>query len=333
MQRTKKGRTHKTFEAYCRKYYAKWRKIKKSSRIIIAALFLLIFVVILIAAIDGTTKSETIDDSSNFTEQVSAYAEIPEPSFPFKDQNNSTENPDTEGTDQVNTSYTELYPDMVVEKSDFIEHVDGDKVIYLTFDDGPCGSTGRLLDVLDELNVKATFFVTAQFESDEQLVSDIKEIYDRGHALGVHTYSHDYATIYNSVADFLTDYKMMDDLIVEATGERSKIFRFAGGSNTSKNESIREDLIAEMERRGFIFHDWNSHNGDSEGYSKEKQIERAVKESTIKEKSVILMHNTPNKDSVIEALPEIVGKIKEEGYRFDVLDETVRPFQFSPSSR
>lgn len=225
-------------------------------------------------------------------------------------------------------AYEELFPELTVPKGDYIEHDPDDKVIYLTFDDGPCESTKTLLDKLDELGVKATFFVTAQFGGKDEILRDIQDMADRGNAVGVHTYCHNYKEIYSSVDAFLKDYQKMDEWIVEATGERSHIFRFPGGSNAGYNAKIRKPLLQEMDRRGFIYHDWNAHNGDSESVPPEKQAELAIEEASLGSKSVILMHNTPDKDATIEALPKIVTKLKELGYRFDILDETVRPFQF-----
>lgn len=306
--------------------------------VVLSAIVLVTTVVVTASTISRRNAIPVINEPDKSSSGLSESSDISNPQSESSDDN-STSIPEG-STSSISdlpasgeaTGYEALYPDMVVEKSEFVERTEGDKVVYMTFDDGPCDSTGRLLDVLDDLDIKVTFFLTAQFEDEQQIISDIKDMHDRGHVVAVHSYTHDYKDIYSSVENFLADYKKMDDLILEATGERSKIFRFPGGSNTKKNSGIRDELIAEMERRGFIFHDWSAHNGDSEGYNMDRQIERAVRECTAKEKSVLLMHNTPGKDMVIDSLPTIVAKLKEQGYRFDVIDETVRPYQFSPSS-
>ena len=84
-----------------------------------------------------------------------------------------------------------------------------------------------------------------------------------------------------------------------------------------------------MNSRGLVYHDWNAFNGDVEGLSKDEMVKKAVKECSYKDKSVLLMHNIPGKDAVIEALPSIVTKLKEKGYRFAKLDGTVKPYQFA----
>lgn len=255
----------------------------------------------------GGIESQNASAAESETPQNTAVLPSPEPGSP---------------------AYMSLYPDLFVEKTEFIEHDPEDKVVYLTFDDGPCKLTPKLLDVLDDLDVKATFFVSAQFGSRDELIKNIKETDKRGHKVAVHTYSHDYNEIYASVEAFIKDYKKIDDIIMEATHKRAGIYRFPGGSNAGYNAKIRKELLKEMDRRGFVHHDWNAHNGDSEGFGPSEQVERAVREASYGSKSVILMHNTPDKDDVIKVLPQIVNQLKEKGYRFAVLDETVKPFQF-----
>lgn len=216
-----------------------------------------------------------------------------------------------------------------VEKQKESEDTTNKKVVYITFDDGPCATTPKLLDVLDQYNVKATFFVTAQFMNDEDLVKQLKEIHDRGHVVAVHSYTHDYGQIYSSVDAFMADYKKMDDLIYEATGEHSRIFRFPGGSNTGYNSSIRKNLLEEVKKQGLIYHDWNAYDGDCDGYKGEDLIKRAVQESSYTNRSILLMHNIPGKDTVIESLPEIIKQLQAAGYTFDVIDENVKPIQFA----
>lgn len=226
------------------------------------------------------------------------------------------------------TPLSGLYKDMVVEKMDYVPLPEDKKVAYITFDDGPCKSTPQLLEVLRKLNVKATFFVSAQYGSDEEVVEWLKQIKADGHEIGVHSYSHRYNEIYSSVKNYLKDFKKMDDLIVKATGEHARLFRFPGGSNTGYNASIREDIIKEMTSRGMVYYDWNAYNGDCDGFSKSEMIAKAVKESSYRNKSIVLMHNIPKKDLVIESLPSIVKELSEKGYVFEALDGTVEPIQF-----
>ncbi|MCI8415970.1 MAG: polysaccharide deacetylase [Lachnospiraceae bacterium] len=211
----------------------------------------------------------------------------------------------------------------------FVDLAPGDKVVYLTFDDGPCDSTGQLLDVLEELQVPATFFVTGQYFQQEDLLKQLEEIYRKGHGLGVHTYSHRYEEIYASVETFFRDYDRMAALVEQVTGKRNRLLRFPGGSNTGKNVKIRQALLEAAGERDLIYHDWNSFVGDTEGLEPDQMLERAVGGVLGHAKSVMLLHNGPDKDAVIDILPQIVEQLRAEGYRFALLDETVRPFQFA----
>ena len=72
----------------------------------------------------------------------------------------------------------------------YVSAAEDDKVIYLTFDDGPGGqTTEKVLDILKEENVPATFFLIGdQFEGQEEV---LKRIAEEGHSLGLHSMSHD----------------------------------------------------------------------------------------------------------------------------------------------
>ena len=225
--------------------------------------------------------------------------------------------------------YMFKYPEMYVERAWYKEIDPEQKLLYLTFDDGPCANTDDILDKLDQLGVKATFFVTGMYDSKEALVAKMTEIDSRGHKLAVHTFCHDYNKIYSSVDAYLDDYKLVDDMIVEATGKRSGIYRFPGGSNTGYNEQIRNDLLIEMMRRGFVFHDWNASNGDSDGLSPQGEIDKAIGECKSQNRSVLLMHDAPGKAQVADSLDPIVSSLLADGYQFELLDETVEPVQFT----
>ena len=104
----------------------------------------------------------------------------------------------------------------------------GLKKVYLTFDDGPSIYTKDILDILKRYNVKATFFVTGM--NSEQYGDYYQEILDDGHSLGIHTYSHVYHDIYESLEAFQEDFLKMQDYIYQLTGEKVKLYRFPGGS-------------------------------------------------------------------------------------------------------
>ena len=101
----------------------------------------------------------------------------------------------------------------------------GRKVVYLTIDDGPSDITQRFLDLFDQMNVKATFFVTAQDPDHYYLMH---EAYKRGHTIALHSYSHDYAEVYSSEDAFYADLEKLEKLVEEQIGYVPCFFRFPG---------------------------------------------------------------------------------------------------------
>lgn len=99
----------------------------------------------------------------------------------------------------------------------------GDKTVYLTFDDGPSAQTPKVLAVLKEYNVKATFFVT---DIEPRYRSYMKDIVAGGHAIGLHTASHSYSDIYSSPENYFKDLNRISDIVEKETGVKSKIIRF-----------------------------------------------------------------------------------------------------------
>lgn len=205
---------------------------------------------------------------------------------------------------------------------------DGRKVCYLTFDDGPSDNTWKILDILDEKGIKATFFVVGESMSDKE-VECLKEIVSRGHTIGIHTYHHDYKSLYKSVNSFLKDYEKVYDMVVEATGVKPNIYRFPGGSYNMYAKKIRKELILEMERRGFTHYDWNVTGEDSVGTPSAYSIKKNIKKDIFRfQCPVVLLHDASINDITASILPGIIDDISEKGYEFDTLDQR-EPCQFS----
>lgn len=204
-----------------------------------------------------------------------------------------------------------------------------EKVVYFTFDDGPWTGTPRLLDILDQYNIKACFFVTAQYMETEPLKNMLKQIKDRGHNVAVHSLTHNYKKIYASVDAFMSDYDAMDDLIFQATGEHSKMLRFPGGSNASYNKAIRPQLLQAVRDRGIVYFDWNSFDGDVEGKKGQELIDQTIKQVNENTHSILLMHDMPSTAFVHDALPTIIERLKTDGYKFELLNENTPPRQFA----
>lgn len=181
--------------------------------------------------------------------------------------------------------------------------------VYLTFDDGPSGYTDDILDILDQYEVKATFFVVGK-ETDSAREA-LQDIVARGHTLGMHSYSHKYAEVYKSVEDFGEDFRKLRDYLYEVTGVTSKVYRFPGGSsNTVSRIDMHEfaDYLADQE---ITYFDWNISSGDggSELLSVDALVENCTADIEKHEVSVILMHDSTRKRTTVEALPKIIETI------------------------
>jgi peptidoglycan/xylan/chitin deacetylase (PgdA/CDA1 family) len=224
--------------------------------------------------------------------------------------------------------YQKKYDDLYVERKAFIPSESNEKIAYLTFDDGPSSLTLKILDTLDEHNIKATFFVT--YKDDDLSISIYKEIVNRGHAIGIHTATHVYDEIYNSVDAYLDDFYKIYNHIYEITGVRAEIFRFPGGSVNTYNNTIYKEIISEMLRRGFTYYDWNVDTGDGLKGSTKSSIMEAVKTHSIHyNRIIVLMHDSNSKKETYQALPMIIDYYKENNYRVEKLDSTVIPIIFA----
>lgn len=199
-----------------------------------------------------------------------------------------------------------------------IEKEPNKKLAYLTFDDGPSKrSTPAILDILDEYNIKATFFVIGEMAQEHPEI--LKDIYEAGHQIGNHTYSHNMKCIYQSVDNFMNDIYRAERAIKDILGEEfdSRIIRFPGGSFETRKKPMRKATV----KAGYQYFDWNALNGDAEGkYKDKRQLLNRLKETTKdKENIVVLMHDTDAKQSTVEFLRDGIEYLISQGYEFAVL--------------
>lgn len=224
--------------------------------------------------------------------------------------------------------YQNLYPDLYAKDLTFKFVPKKQKTVYLTFDDGPSRITPQLLDTLKTLGVKATFFVL--YAETEEMGVIYKRIVDEGHSIGVHSTTHDYNTIYQSVDTFLADFEKTHRKIQEVTGVSTRLFRFPGGSINVYNMSNYKEIIAEMIRRGFIYYDWNVDSGDTSRNPHSSSVVSAVINGVDgKTEANVLMHDAGAKAFNIDALPKIIKALQTRGYDILPLDVTVKPHHFS----
>lgn len=205
---------------------------------------------------------------------------------------------------------------------------DGIKTCYLTFDDGPSYNTPKILKILDQYHIKATFFVTGTHNDSYQY---IKEIDKKGHTIGLHTYSHDYEEIYTSLAAYMKDLKKIQELVKKQTGKEVYYMRFPGGSSNlvSKkyNVGIMKRLTKKVIDEGYQYYDWTCVNGDGENIKTVSGLIKKAKEETGDlEDIMFLMHDGSSNDATVKALPSIIEYLQGKGYEFKVIDETSPTF-------
>lgn len=202
-----------------------------------------------------------------------------------------------------------------------------DKVVYLTFDDGPSKNTEEILKILNEEQVKATFFFNTN--EKKQLDNVIKETYDQGHAVGVLTSTgNSYKQIYASVNSYIEDFQAAYDRIYAITGERPTIFRFPGGSINGYNKNIYPALTEEMKARGYVYFDWNVCAQDYSGSASESDVvKNATKIPHQSNECIILMHDI-GYDAEESSIKEIIQFYKNNGYSFEKLSKDVKPITF-----
>jgi len=194
----------------------------------------------------------------------------------------------------------------------------GYKVAYLTFDDGPSRTvTPKILDILYSYDIKATFFVVGkQAEKNPDI---LRRIYEEGHAIGNHTYTHNYAYLYKNVNNFYYELKVTEKVLKNILGEdfETNLIRFPGGSFGGKKAPFRKFVV----EKGYNYIDWNSLNGDAEGYQipADKLIKRFKSIFANQQTLVILMHDTDAKETTVKALPAIIEFLMEKGYQFATL--------------
>jgi len=189
----------------------------------------------------------------------------------------------------------------------------GEKVIALTFDDGPWAeSTAQILDILKKNNIKATFFVVGQMLKTYPELG--KRIAFEGHVLGNHTWHHWYHYFNPQAAAFEID--NTSNLIYQTTGVKTTLFRPPGG--------IMHNGVADYARnKKYAIVMWSA---DSVDYSR-PGVPRLIRNVTKQSKpgGIVLMHDGGgNRSHTVEALPQIISHFRKQGYRFVTIPELLQ---------
>ena len=197
---------------------------------------------------------------------------------------------------------------------------------YLTFDDGPSRNTEKILEVLREKDVKATFFIvgTNALEHPERL----KAIAEQGSLVANHTQTHDTDEIYDDADSLLEDLENGRQTILSILGEDypDDLMRFPYGSTNRRCRDYR----GAVEDAGYRYFDWNALNGDAEHGASERSVrehyeylvETVDVQAARGRDLIILMHDTNSKGKTVEMLGDAIDYIRSLGYTFDTLENT-----------
>ncbi len=232
-----------------------------------------------------------------------------------KEYEDTSINAKSDKEDNSNTSKDEETKEAEVD-GESIEKPIERKVAYLTFDDGPTTKiTPQILDILDDYNIKATFFVIGSLAEVNQDV--LKDVDMRGHIIGNHTYSHDYKLIYSSVNALMKDIDKADEVLESILPNYKRgLFRFPMGSFK------KYQFVEAVKNKGYKHYDWNALNGDAEALNvpANKLISNVKKTVCGKNKVIILMHDAQTKQTTVDSLSRVIDYLLEEGYSFETLN-------------
>lgn len=199
------------------------------------------------------------------------------------------------------------------------------KIIYLTFDDGPSYKvTNKILDILKENKVQATFFLIGdQIKAKEDVV---KRIYEQGNSIGLHTYTHNFKKIYCNEDKFIQEMIICRSKINETIGISPNIIRFPGGSY----KHLSKSYLKKLHDNKFKVYDWNLDNFDglNPKISPYKLYTKAIERNEEMQPVILLLHCTDLNKNTCEALPKIIEYYKSNGYEFKTITEETTELYF-----
>ena len=189
--------------------------------------------------------------------------------------------------------------------------------IALTFDDGPSSQfTPKVLDILRDNDVKATFFVLGKFIEKNKDI--LKREADEGHTIGNHTYSHVKGTIVD-IKKIENELVKTDQLITKYAGESEKNVKYFRPPFGFENWRF----LAESELLDYTVVLWSLDVGDWNKRKTEKDITSKIFKLA-KNGSIILLHDGGlSREAVIAALPVIIKGLRNKGYKFVTIDEMI----------
>ena len=275
------------------------------------------------SSVPDNSASSGASDTSEASQPVGQTDESQPTDTSSVPEESEAQPPDVQPVSQ----YAGIYPEMTVTPPAEDEYVRELGMVYLTFDDGPSDNTYSILSYLEQYNIKATFFVVPT--RTESCYAKLRAIAEAGHSIGVHSASHVYKDIYSSVEAYLEDFHEAWDIIYDATGIKTELFRFPGGSVNDFNVDTRDHIIQEMTRRGFRYFDWNVDSNDAGGANWTDMYNSIPADIAENYRSVVLMHDSASTPNTVLVLGDVLHVLVNEGYKFDKINNDTLPVQFT----
>lgn len=208
---------------------------------------------------------------------------------------------------------------------------EGEKLVFLTFDDGPNHSiTPKILDILKEEGVHATFFLIGNAVADGKYDDMVIRQYKEGHGIATHSFNHNYSQLYPgrvaSPASILAQEQQITDQLkrVLGPGFGSTVFRYPGGHMSWKQTEASDVALAD---KGIHWIDWNAMTGDSEPASRRPNTPEAMHAFFMRQVDnaqtnviVSLSHDAEGKSNTVASLRPIIRDLKAKGYKFGILE-------------
>lgn len=202
------------------------------------------------------------------------------------------------------------------------------KMIYLTFDDGPSFLTRQILDILEEKNVPATFFVIGSRLNEYEDI--VKREYFDGHTVALHSNTHNYQYIYTSLDNYTNDLMSIRNRVYNITGQYARIVRLPGGASNTVSKRYKKGVMTEvtnwLSRHDYYYFDWNVDSLDASGNVSKEIIYNSVIKNLKNGNNIVLMHDSSTKQTTVDALPYIIDYGKNNGYTFARITKNTLPY-------
>ncbi len=192
------------------------------------------------------------------------------------------------------------------------------KIAYITFDDGPSRYTSQIVDILNENNVKGTFFMM----NDNMIVFKdiVKQISYQGHGTGFHGVTHDLNELYKTKDSAIQEFRTCSKTFYNITGKTSKLVRIPFGSRPYMLEDVYKKFVDE----GFLVWDWTIDTEDWKS-SQDQIVSNILYYAREKDEIVILLHENQR---TLDCLDNIITILKQRGYEINPITNDVKPKNF-----